>query len=151
VSQLCIVPCGKRKIWDKCPEAGPTAAKDVYIGTFAKKCREYAQKYHPTSWSITSAKYGFLFPNEIIPCTYNTTFNDKRTNPISIERLSRQVKDKKLDKYETIVVLGGKKYVEIIQKVFRGKEIINLLKGCRGIGCMLQRLKRSIESGIPLV
>jgi len=59
---LCVIPCGKTKIWDKKPDAGSTNARDVYIGPFAKKCREYAEKFYSTSWCILSAKHGFLFP-----------------------------------------------------------------------------------------
>jgi hypothetical protein len=44
---LCIVPCGKTKIWDKNPNAGPTKAEYVYVGSFAKKCREYATTFYP--------------------------------------------------------------------------------------------------------
>jgi len=47
---LCIIPCGNRKIWDKNPNTGPTRAKDVYIGPFAKKCKDYAEKFYPSSW-----------------------------------------------------------------------------------------------------
>ena len=63
---LCIVSCGNRKIWDKNPKAGPTKAECVYIGPFAKKCREYALRFYPSSWYILSAKYGFLFPVWVI-------------------------------------------------------------------------------------
>ena len=115
---ICIIPCGNRKIWDKNPNAGPTRARDVYIGPFAKKCKEYAEKFYPSSWCILSAKYGFLFPDDIVPGPYNVTFNDKRTNPISVEELSKQVKEKGLDRYEKILVLGGKKYVSMVRKVF---------------------------------
>ena len=105
---LCIISCGNRKIWDKNPNAGLTRARDVYIGPFAKKCKEYAEKFYPSSWCILSAKYGFLFPDDIVPGPYNVTFNDKRTNPISVEELSKQVKEKGLDRYEKILVVGGK-------------------------------------------
>jgi len=115
---LCIISCGNRKIWDKNPNAGLTRARDVYIGPFAKKCKEYAEKFYPSSWCILSAKYGFLFPDDIVPGPYNVTFNDKRTNPISVEELSKQVKEKGLDRYEKILVLGGKKYVSMVRKVF---------------------------------
>ena len=33
---LCIVACGKRKIWDKNTNAGPIKAEYVYIGSFTK-------------------------------------------------------------------------------------------------------------------
>ncbi|HNS79734.1 MAG TPA: hypothetical protein PKM17_13890, partial [Syntrophorhabdus sp.] len=49
---LCIVPCGKRKIWDKNPNAGFVKAKDVYIGHFSIKCKEYAEKFYANSWCI---------------------------------------------------------------------------------------------------
>jgi len=75
---LCIVPCGNRKIWDKNPNAGPTKVEHVYIGPFAKKCREYAMRFYPSSWCILSAKYGFLFPNDIVPIPYNVSFNEPR-------------------------------------------------------------------------
>ena len=84
---LCIVPCGNRKIWDKNPKAGPTKAECVYIGPFAKKCREYAMRFYPSSWYILSAKYGFLFPDELVTGPYNESFNDRKTNPITTKEL----------------------------------------------------------------
>lgn len=93
---LCIVPCGKKKIWEKNPKAGPTKAKNVYIGPFAKKCREYAEKFYPYSWCILSAKYGFLFPNDVVLGPYNVSFNDRKTNPITTKELSAQVIEKDL-------------------------------------------------------
>ena len=141
---LCIIPCGNRKIWDKNPNAGPTKARDVYIGPFAKKCKEYAEKFYPSSWCILSAKYGFLFPDDIVPGPYNVTFNDKRTNPISVEELSKQVKEKGLDKYEKILVLGGKKYVSVVKKVFSKKKVYVPLEGYKGIGYMMNRINKAI-------
>lgn len=91
---LCIAPCGSKKIWDKDSNAGPTAAKNVYIGPFANKCREYAEKFHPSSWCILSAKHGFLFPDDKIPGPYNVSFNDKKTKPVNIDQLSTQIQKK---------------------------------------------------------
>lgn len=54
VSTLVVVPCGKRKIWDKYPSAGPTKAEDVYIGAPFKVNREYAEKYG-SRWVVLSA------------------------------------------------------------------------------------------------
>ena len=53
---LCIIPCGSKKIWDKYPDLGPQKARDVYIGPFAKKCREYAETFYGESFCILSAK-----------------------------------------------------------------------------------------------
>ena len=100
--RLCVVPCGSLKIWDKYPNAGPTKAKDAYIGPFVKTCIEYAEKFYPGTYVILSAKYGFLFPDEVIPGNYNVTFNDPSTDPITIEELRRQAEQKGLMKYDEI-------------------------------------------------
>lgn len=147
---LCIVSCGKKKIWSENPEAGPTKAEDAYIGTLSKKGIQYAKKFYPSSWCILSAKYGFLFPEEEVFGDYNTTFKDKRTNPIGVRELSAQVREKGLDKYERIVVLCGKVYSEIVREVFSRKEIYAPLTGCRGNGEMMGKLNDAIRRGVPL-
>ena len=43
--RLCIIPCGKKKIWDKYPGYGPMEAKDVYISPFGKACQSYATMF----------------------------------------------------------------------------------------------------------
>ena len=141
---LCIVPCGKAKIWDKKPEAGSTQARFVYTGSFAGKSIEYAQLAYPDSWVILSAKYGFLFPDDIIPGPYNISFNDKKTNPIKIKELKKQKIEKELY-YDRIIVLGGKNYTKMTKECFRQAEIITPLAGCKGIGYMLQKLNKMIK------
>lgn len=147
---LCIVPCGDRKIWKKNPNAGPTKAKYVYIGPYAKKCIEYAEKFYTSSWCILSAKYGFLFPDEIIEGPYNVSFNNKNTNPISLNELSNQIIEKRLNTFDRVVVLGGKNYVNMVKAVFHQKEIYTPLANCQGIGYMIGKLKDSIQKGVPL-
>lgn len=134
------MPCGKRKIWDRKPQARPTAAREVYIGPFAQKCREYAEAFYPDDWYILSAKYGFLDPFDIIPEPYDVTFNDPSTNPISIAELTIQAASMGLLNYERIVVLGGKRYLDIVEHVFTSKKIEAPLAGCTGIGGMMHRL-----------
>ena len=148
--KLCIVPCGKQKIWDKDPNAGPTKARDVYIGPFAKTCIEYAEKFYPNSYVILSAKYGFLFPDEIVPENYNVTFNDPKTNPITVEELRKQAERKGLTNYDEIVVLAGSNYVEIVKKVFTGKRVITPLRGLGGMGSMMSAMKKAIREGREL-
>jgi len=147
---LCIVPCGNRKIWDKNPNAGPTKAEHGYIGPFAKKCREYAMRFYPSSWCILSAKYGFLFPNDIVPGPYNVSFNNPKTKPITTKELSAQVMEKNIDNYDRIVILGGKNYVEMANEVFSSKEILTPLSECKGVGYMMGKLNDSIKRGVPL-
>jgi hypothetical protein len=149
MNTLCIIPCGKRKIWDKKPDAGHTKARDAYIGTFFKKCREYAEKFYSTSWCILSAKYGFLFPDDVVPGPYDVTFKNKSTNPISQDELSKQIIEKGLDKFDRIVVLGPKDYVDRVKAVFSQKEIHTPLSGYRR-GEKIKKLNDAIQRGIPL-
>ena len=148
--KLCIVPCGNMKIWDVNPQAGPSRARDAYIGPFAKACIEYAEKFYPNSYVILSAKYGFLFPDEVIPGPYNVTFNDPSTNPISVEELKRQAEEKGLMEYDEIVVVAGSNYVNMVRRVFRGKKVVAPLVGLVGMGLMISALKRAVREGKEL-
>jgi hypothetical protein len=141
---LCIIPCGSKKIWDIETDVGPTKAKDVYVGQFARKCQQYAETFYPKSWCILSAKYGFLFSEDIVPGPYNVTFNRKSTNPIGNEELEKQVQKKSMDRYTKVVVLGGKKYVEIVMTVFTEAEISTPLKDCKGMGYMMGKMNDAI-------
>ena len=147
---LCIIPCGKKKIWDQDSKAGPTRAKDVYIGPFARKCQEYARTFYPESWRILSAKYGFLRPKDILPEPYNVSFNDKKTSPVRVEELLSQAEKQKLSEYEQFVVLGGKNYVSIIRQIFGSEQIKTPLSGCSGIGYMMKRLNDAINKGVVI-
>ena len=147
---LCIVPCGNRKIWGKYPDKGATKAKDVYIGPFTSKCGKYAMHFYPDSWYILSAKYGFLHPDDIIPETYDVTFNDKSTNPITIKELIKQASTKGLNKYNEIVIVAGEDYAKTVRQVFTSKNIRTPLKGCLGIGYMLQQLNDAIKNDMGL-
>jgi len=146
---LCIAPCGDRKIWKKNPNVGPTKARYVYTGHYAGKCIEYAGKFYPSSWCILSAKYGFLFPDDIVPEPYNVTFKKKKTNPITVDELSIQVGEKGLDKYDKIIVLGGQDYSNVIKELFCGKDIYKPLYGLR-MGPSIGKLNDAIKRGVPL-
>lgn len=147
---LCIVPCGSRKIWDKNPSAGPTQAGEVYIGPFVKKCIDYAKKFHPSSWVILSAKYGFLFPSDVITADYNVTFNDRKTKPITVDELLKQAVEKSFNDYNEIIVLGGKNYATRCIQVFGTDKVKMPLAGCSGIGFMLSKIKIAIDCCEPL-
>lgn len=147
---VCIIPCGFKKIWEIKSEAGPTKAKDVYIGTFARKCQQYAEAFYPDSWFILSAKYGFLYPDDVVPGPYNVTFNDKKSNPINNEDLTIQLHKKGMNQYSKVIVLGGKNYVSRMIGVFGSKKIITPLEGCRGMGYMMGKLKNAIMNKRPM-
>jgi len=140
---LCIVGCGKSKIWDKNPDICPVKARDIYTGTFSKKCIEYAEKFHPNSWRILSAKYGFMRGDEIIIKPYNACFH--HLNSISVYELKNQIDENGLNEYDKIIVLGGKYYTELIKLIFPFKQIFNPLEGCRGIGYMIKSLNMAIN------
>jgi hypothetical protein len=150
MNTLCIIPCGSKKIWDKHPNAGPREAQHVYIGPFAKKCKEYALRFYPSSWCILSAKYGLLLPSDLVPGPYNVSFNKLTTKPITVQELSQQSIKKGLDQYDTIVVLGGRNYTGIASKVFCNKEITAPLTGCKGIGYMMGMLNKAMLDGTPI-
>lgn len=150
MTTLCIISCGNKKIWSKYPNAGPTKAKDVYIGPFAKKCKEYAENFYPDSWCVLSAKYGFLFPEDIVPESYNVTFKKKSTNPITLKELKIQSEEKNIKDFDDFVVVGGKDYVKIIFELFPSKDIKTPLKGCKGNGSMQKLMNKALEERKPI-
>lgn len=145
MESLYIVSCGKSKIWDRNPMAGPSRARDVYVGPFASKCRRYAERVSPQSWCILSAKYGFLLPHDIVPGPYNVSFNDRRANPISLEKLALQLKARGLYRYKHVVVLGGRHYTGMVKELFPAARIEEPLCGCPNIGSMLKRLNELLR------
>jgi hypothetical protein len=135
----------KNNIDDINPKAGATKARNVYVGPFAKKYQQYAETFYPGAWCILSAKHGFLFPDDKVPGPYNVTFNKKATKPIGIEVLANQARKKGLDKFRTIVVIGGRNYVGKINEVFKEKIIETPLKGCKGMGYMMGKMNDAIK------
>jgi hypothetical protein len=147
---LCIVPCGRTKIWDKEPAAGPSPARLAYIGPFSEKCRSYAEFFYPSSWCVLSAKYGFVWPDEIIPGPYDVSFGDPRTHTINVGHLMSQAEEKGLYTYESIVILGGRRYARVAEDVFREKRIVRPLADCKGIGFMMALMKKALMTGVRL-
>jgi len=121
MKNLVIVPCGKAKIWKKQPNKGATKAKLAYTGSPFKLNKGYAEHFG-YDWVILSAKYGFINPDFEIPEDYNITFNDPKTNPISLAKLKEQAQN--LQKYDCIIALGGKTYSNIAKQVFKGKKVV---------------------------
>ncbi|PGO19509.1 hypothetical protein CN984_30305 [Bacillus cereus] len=145
MKRLCIIPCGKKKIWDKYPDYGEAEAKDVYISPFGKACQAYATEFFE-NWVILSAKHGFLRPDDIVLENYDLAFDSKSDEIISIEQLQKQMVDKDLLQFEEIVLLAGKKHKKVVTKLYPEEIITYPLGGCRGIGYMLQRLNGAVEA-----
>ena len=147
VSTLVVVPCGKRKIWDKYATADPTKAEDVYIGPPFKVNRAYAEKYGDR-WVILSAKYGFIDPGFIISENYDVTFKDPSTNPISVRALKEQIKQKGLDGFDNVVVLGGKDYADVVYDAFSGLDVkIKAPVAGLQIGYAVGAVRKAIDEG----
>lgn len=145
MKRLCIIPCGAKKIWDVDPGIGPSAAKDVYLSPFHRACRAYAQTFF-ADWVILSAKHGFLKPEDIIPENYDVTFGMRHPEIMPDDELKAQGERKNLMDYDEIVMLGGKKYRPVLRNVFGGgQQITYPLAEYRGIGYMLQALKRAVD------
>lgn len=144
---LCVIPCGMTKIWKKYPGKGQVPAKDVYIGCFHKMCQRYARTLYPDNWCILSAKYGFLFPEDIIEKDYNVSFNKPSDNTICIRELTEQVNEHPLMKEaEIVVVVAGSAYVDIVHQVFKNAKIVTPLAGCSGNGVMMGVMKKAIDN-----
>ncbi|ENH97190.1 hypothetical protein J416_07102 [Gracilibacillus halophilus YIM-C55.5] len=144
---LCIIPCGRKKIWDKYSYQGPTEAKDAYIGVLHRLCRQYV-RMHDLDWVILSAKYGLLCPEDVVWGNYDVSFHDKKSKIIPMHTMKQQKQEKKLARYKNIIVLAGKKYQPIVNELFSEAHRIQYpLLGTKGIGDMQSRLKSAIETG----
>jgi hypothetical protein len=150
MSTLAIVQCGQKKIWDRNPVAGPTAAKDAYVSPYFKKNRAYAERF-TNQWVILSAKYGFLDPDRKIR-NYNVTFLKPSTHPILADELRQQMRQMHLSNFKEIVVIGGAYYGLMIQQAFdkTGCRIHLPFKKYTGIGYIQQAVGNALKTGRPL-
>jgi hypothetical protein len=144
MKRLCIIPCGKKKIWDVNSNVGPTIAKEVYISPFGKACQAYASSFFHT-WVILSAKHGFLFPMDTVEKNYDLAFDSKSEEIITANELKEQMVTKQLVDYDEIVVLGGKKHYRVVETLYPREKLTYPLQGLGGIGYMLQRLNQAVE------
>ncbi|WP_077325689.1 DUF6884 domain-containing protein [Virgibacillus siamensis] len=150
MKQLSIIPCGRKKIWDRNENAGAVPAKEAYIGTLHHLCRNYAETF-TDGWVVLSAKHGFLFPEDIVPGQYNVTFNQKSDEIITYDKLRSQVLEKGLDQFDMLVVLTGKKYKPVINGAFNdNQQRIYPLLQYSGIGYMQQALKQAVQKNEPI-
>jgi hypothetical protein len=114
---LVVVPCGKAKVWDREPRRGATPARDAYTGGLFRAHRAYAERIGER-WVVLSAKYGLIDPDWLIPGPYDVTFNNLRTRPVGADRLRCQAAELGLDRFPTVVGLGGAVYRAILSTVF---------------------------------
>ena len=111
--------------------------------------REYAEKYS-SRWVILSAKYGFIGPNFVISENYNDTFKDPSMNPISVKALKEQIRQKALDRFDTVVVLGGKDYADVVYDAFGGFDVkIKAPVAGLPLGYAMGAVRKAIDEGCP--
>jgi hypothetical protein len=146
---LVIVPCGLAKIWDKRLDAGPTPARDAYIGAPFVVNREYAERFGDR-WVVLSAKYGFIGPDVVVPGPYNVTFKQRSTNPVTVDVLRGQVAELGLDRYD-VLALGGAEYRQAVTAAFTGTTMsVRFPFAGMSLGVAMGAAKRAIRSGAPL-
>jgi len=138
-----------KKIWNLNPNVGPTRARDAYVSAYFRVNREYAEKF-ADRWVILSAKYGFIDPNFIIPGNYDVTFKRPETNPVSVDKLKEQIREKGLDKFDKVIVLGGRDYVYFVRKSFEGLNV-KIVAPTFGLslGKAMAKVRKAIEDDVP--
>lgn len=152
MTRLCIVPCGKAKLWDRTPHAGPTAAREAYTGPLARATRCYAERFHPQAWAILSARHGFLAPQDLVPGPYEVSFVRRSPGIVAPEVLARQARRLGLGAQDEVLVVAGAAYVREVLRAFSltGACVRAPLAGLGGLGKMLQALARAVSEGREL-
>jgi len=121
-----VVPCGQAKIWRKEPTHGPAKARNAYVSSPFRVNKIFAEKF-ADKWIILSAKYGFIDPDFTIPEDYDVTFTRSSTNPITVNDVKGQLKNRiDLHGYDAVIALGGQDYTDIVKQVFMGSSKVLL-------------------------
>lgn len=116
--KLVIIPCGSAKIWSKVTTSSSYPAKKAYIGSPFVVNRKYAESTG-NRWMILSARYGYIDPDTMIQ-DYDETFKAVTPQTITVNALKKQIEEKLLTRYSTILGLGGMEYIAMIRKSFAG-------------------------------
>jgi hypothetical protein len=103
-----LVACGKEKVQHS------IKARGMYTGSYFKACLKYAESQSNDGIFILSAKYGLVELEEIIQ-PYDLVIGDDGS--VNTDYIKSQATEKGI-LYENIIVLGGKKYVKFIQKIW---------------------------------
>ncbi len=147
---LVVVPCGRGKVWDTEPGRGPTAARDAYTGAPFRVNRAYAERF-AERWVILSAKYGLIDPDFLLPGSYDVTFKEPSTDPITPAAVRAQVGTQGLDRFRTVIGLGGKEYRAIVQAAFgHASTVVRFPFTGLSIGKAMQAIKAAIQAGEPV-
>jgi hypothetical protein len=125
-------------------------ASQAYTAGFASTAREYAQIFIRKVGSF-SAKYGFLWPTDLVEGPYDVSFSRRRDSAIRDVDLCDQV-NLCLGRFSEIVVVAATSYVAAVHQAFadRSVRIRSPLVGMRNMGFMIGPMKKAIAAGIAL-
>lgn len=60
------------------------------------------------------------------------SFNSKSPEVISTQKLKAQFSSKELHQFDEVIVLGGKKYRNVIEEIVDKEKLVYPLVGCKG-------------------
>jgi hypothetical protein len=103
--------------------------------------------FYPGSWCVLDARQGFMFPDEVIRRSHSACLFRPWTQPVTAEDLGVQVRRRKLDRYERIVVMGGRRFIYLVEEAFSGRKVRAPLAGVGGIGEMMHEINMSLNTG----
>jgi hypothetical protein len=129
------------------------SASEAYTGSFASTARSYAVRFYPEVWIVLSAKYGFLWPTDLVAAPYNVSFSRRRDPVISDLHLRDQVERLVLNRFNEIVVIAGRGNALAVQRALAdvsGVKIRWPLEGSRNMGSMIAKMKRASAMGLAL-
>lgn len=143
---LCVVTPSERRAWDTSSEF-PVRAGRAYTGVFSRKCQAYAERFYRGSWCILDPCHGFLWPDEVIRRPHGQCLYRPETQPMTASQLREHVRRRKLDDYDVVVALGGRRFILLVEDVFQGKRVRAPLAGVGGIGEMMRALNDAMAEG----
>jgi len=134
---LILTSCTKNKLgYD---DSQRSEAKEMYQGTLFKKVKIYAEAMN-FDYRIISAEYGLLFPTDQI-----NGYNKRLKTTADVNNIRLNVEEKLIDQiapYDTIVVIAGEKYREVLLNLFSDERFVFLKT--RGIGDMIKIVSDAI-------
>jgi len=144
---LVVVPCGKQKVWNRRPSAGPTPAERAYTSNYFNLCKKYAQAFSD-EWVVLSGKYGILKPRELVKGDYDLRI---KPSPRFAATIREQLRRHLRHGINRVVSLCGNDYSRCLENALRdlGVSFHAPLAASR-IGRRQATLKRHIEGRKPL-
>lgn len=139
---LIITSCSKNKL--DCEELTEVRAKEMYQGTLFKKVRTYAEAMN-FDYQIISAKYGLVRPDDPI-----IRYNQRLQTNGDVEKIRPDVEAKlrqDLSKYDTIVVIAGERYRQVLENLVNENFVFIKAKG---IGDMIHIVSKAIPENKEL-